>query len=109
MKIAGSRATYFLEYNRPVAHTLVLNGRRYKVRAPQLQLSDKMQQARAKAVEKANVDPSFASCNGMSEIPRHLRYVSYNNLWLLPLAHTALNGVVKKVWGLALATYTSGA
>jgi hypothetical protein len=60
-----------------------------------LLLSDKAQEARAELVELGLGDPKKEGCHGESVICKELRYTSYNNLWLLPLAHALLYGIIK--------------
>lgn len=52
-----------------------------------LQLSDGMQHARAKLVEVGQAQPTVAGCTGYSVFPQTLDYVSYNDLFDLPIFH----------------------
>lgn len=105
-KLRGSRATRFLGYAQPAAHTVALKGRRLKAGAPSLQLSDSQLHERASMVAAGKWAANKCGCNGYSAIAKRLAYVSYGNVWILPLAHAALNGVVAKFWSLALSKFS---
>jgi hypothetical protein len=48
------------------------------------------------------MSPKEAGCTGRCLFVKHLSYVDHNNLFLVPVAHTFLFGIVKKFWGLLL-------
>lgn len=52
-----------------------------------VQLTDSQQSARARKVEKGELQPQIAGCNGYSPFLRALRYLDYNDLWMLPIFH----------------------
>ena len=104
-KLPGSKATRLRGYSQPVQHTLALGGSAYHVRNPAIQVSDQLQHGRAAAVECGDISARIGGCKGYSEIPRRLRYVSYNDLWRLPIAHAGLYGLVKGFLDVALAKY----
>ncbi|DBB00762.1 TPA: hypothetical protein ACH3X1_000694 [Trebouxia sp. C0004] len=58
-----------------------------KVGDAKLQLSDNMQHQRAKLVEDAKASAQKSGCMGYSEFPRILSYVSYSDVWELPIYH----------------------
>lgn len=85
---------------------------------PCTHLSSAMQQARANLVEGTTRDaegqpvepahPSDMGCSGTSAFAAHLDYVDYNNLFVVPIAHAGLCGVVKDFWKLVLSTSARG-
>lgn len=62
-----------------------------------LYLSDEQQLARAVEVEAGSIQPNVAGCRGVSIVCKMLPYVSYNNLWIIPVAHALLYGLVKEL------------
>lgn len=68
-----------------------------------LQLTDEQQAQRALRVynQRGAAKKAAASqegCNGISVLPQLLPYVSYNNLWVAPVIHMLLYGVVSDFW-----------
>lgn len=65
-----------------------------------LQLTDNQQMARAVRVQRTASGAARKSaakdegCSGLSVIPQYLPYVSYNNIWVAPVIHMLLYGVV---------------
>ncbi|GMH35008.1 hypothetical protein BSKO_02869 [Bryopsis sp. KO-2023] len=49
---------------------------------------------RATLVRDHGGDPQVQGCKGVSVIPETIPYVSYTNIWVLPIAHALLYGVV---------------
>ena len=47
-------------------------------------------------------------CHGLSPAVRYLDYVDYNNLFVVPMCHALLYGVVKGFWKLLLTPPTAG-
>ena len=58
---------------------------------------------RAQVVEAGDREPRQFGLHGLSEFIRQLPYTDPNNLWVMPMAHAALFGVVKDFWDLMLA------
>ena len=104
-KLPGSRATRLRGYNQPVQHTLALDGAAYSVGDTAIQVSDEQQHSRAAAVEEEQVSAHTAGCKGYSEFPKRLPYVSYNDLWRLPIALAGLYGLVKGFLDVVLGRY----
>jgi hypothetical protein len=67
-----------------------------------IQLDSKEQLVRAQLVEGQRVKPSQIGCHGMAQIVKELPYTSYVDLWILPVDHAALFGVVKGFWHLVM-------
>ena len=105
-KFAGSAATRFLGYDKPVQHDISGGGAWHKVGDKELLVSDALHHARARLAEEQELLPSVAGCTGYSPIPRTLDYVSYSDIWILGLCHSALYGPVKGLIGLSLASYS---
>ena len=61
-------------------------------------LSHKQQCDRAEAVDSDKALPNDVGSHGMSPFVRELGYVDYNNLFVVPIAHAGLLGVVKDFW-----------
>ena len=61
-------------------------------------LTHQQQCARAKAVDQNKVLPTDVGSHGTSPFVRGLDYVDYNNLFVVPIAHAGLLGVVKDFW-----------
>ena len=106
-KRAGSRATRFAGYSRGAQQTILphLNNRHLKVGAAVLQLTDRMLHQRGRLVEGRPELAEVAGCTGLSPIPAALSYVSYSNVFVLPIAHTVLYGVAADFWAAMLAKY----
>ncbi|DBB03152.1 TPA: hypothetical protein ACH3X1_013321 [Trebouxia sp. C0004] len=77
-----------------------------KVGDAKLQLSDNMQHQRAKLVEDAKASAQKSGCMGYSEFPRILSYVSYSDVWELPIYHAGLYGIVKGFMAFLLSDYS---
>lgn len=73
-----------------------------KMNDRRLQLTHADHEARALQAEAKEVKDNILGCHGVSLIPHVLKYVDYNNLWNVPIAHALLYGVVKGfvVWAL---------
>jgi hypothetical protein len=61
-------------------------------------LSHNQQCDRARAVDAQQALPNDVGSHGMSPFVRELDYVEYNNLFVVPIAHAGLLGVVKDFW-----------
>ncbi|DBA98166.1 TPA: hypothetical protein ACH3X1_014785 [Trebouxia sp. C0004] len=77
-----------------------------KVGDAKLQLSDNMQHQRAKLVEYAKASAQKSGCMGYSEFPRILSYVSYSDVWELPIYHAGLYGIVKGFMAFLLSDFS---
>ena len=88
--------------------TELAEGGPYLAGADELLVSDAEHHARGERVSDGRLSPRSTGCNGLAQIPALLRYVSYTDLWLLPLGHTALSGVVARFWKAVLAATTRG-
>lgn len=81
---------------------------------PDTHVDDAGQRARANKVEGTTQDggeprdPSDMGCNGWSPFVKQLKYTDYNNLFVVPIAHAGLCGVVKDFWGMVLGTPKKG-
>lgn len=64
----------------------------------QVALSHKQQVDRAKAVDQGKALSNNVGSHGMSPFVKGLGYVDYNNLFVVPIAHAGLLGVVKDFW-----------
>ncbi|DBB03150.1 TPA: hypothetical protein ACH3X1_013321 [Trebouxia sp. C0004] len=65
-----------------------------------------MQHQRAKLVEDAKASAQKSGCMGYSEFPRILSYVSYSDVWELPIYHAGLYGIVKGFMAFLLSDYS---
>ena len=83
---SGSCGTYSGGFAEP-AEQHILELPPCKVGDARLQISDSMQHARAKLVEVGQAQPTVAGCTGYSVFRQTLDYVSYNNLFDLPIFH----------------------
>lgn len=95
-KLEGSTATRFAGYSQDSEQGLLGNAP-CKVGDASVQLSNSQQKARARAVEAGQILPRFAGCNGYSILAKALSYVSYGNLWLLPLYHAGKSSPILAV------------
>lgn len=77
-----------------------------------MRLSHQQLVQRGKAVERA-YRASYAAgrdlckrvgCHGRDSISKTLRYVDLTNLWVLPVAHASLFGVMRDFWDMVLST-----
>lgn len=59
-----------------------------------LQITDEQHMSRARAVAAGTADPKVEGRNGLSCVPDIVEYVSYSNVWVLPVAHCILYGIV---------------
>lgn len=87
-EVEGSNAsgpTRFDGYAKPAPQAIL--GSSCKVGDAVLQLSDNAHSVRALLVEDGSATKQAAGCNGYSEFVRWLDYVSYNNVWELPIYH----------------------
>jgi hypothetical protein len=66
--------------------------------AEEVILSHKQQCDRAQAVDTQQALPTDLGCHGTSPFVKQLEYVDYNNLFVVPIAHAGLLGVVKDFW-----------
>lgn len=69
-----------------------------KAGAPVAALSHQQQCDRAEAVDTQQALPNDVGCHGTSPFVKQLEYVDYNNLFVVPIAHAGLLGVVKDFW-----------
>lgn len=67
-----------------------------------VQLSHDMMVLRGRGVEQGQLQPSLAGCTGLSPIVRHLDYVDYKNVFLLPAYHGLVYGLGKNFLNLIL-------
>lgn len=63
-------------------------------------LTDMQQRTRAELVEAGQAVANDIGCWGWSKLVKSLPYVDYNHLWLTPVAHALLFGVIKTFWKL---------
>ena len=75
---------------------------------PSIKLTDAEQRVRADLVERGQESPKDMGCHGWSPPMRHLNYLDYNNLWIIPMSHALVYGVVKGFWKLLLTPPPSG-
>lgn len=68
-----------------------------------LKLSHNLHMKIAKLVEARKVTPKKAGRRGVSAIIRALPYTHYANLFVVPVAHALLLGIVKTFWNTVLA------
>lgn len=61
-------------------------------------LDHKQQCDRADVVDKGQALPTDLGCHGTSPFVQQLPYVDYTNLFVVPIAHAGLLGVVKDFW-----------
>ena len=93
-KFDGSPAMRFAGYSQPAPQVILQLGDR-RVGDAELQLSDQDQRDRAAMVDEYHAgtghgcEPRLAGCNGSSILVQPLAYVSYNDLFQLPLYHAA--------------------
>lgn len=81
-----------------------------------IMLTDEMQRWRARymvtevfTTKKARETAARAlGCHGESQLVSQLPYTSYKDLWVAPVAHASLYGVVKAFWNLLLDKGTKG-
>jgi hypothetical protein len=73
-----------------------------------MRLSDAFQRCRADVVDRGERLPTDVGCHGRSIFVKHLSYVDYNNLFVVPIAHAGLLGVVKDFWTHVLAATPRG-
>lgn len=52
--------------------------------------------------------PSHVGCNGWSAIPKRLEYVDYSRIFILPVAHMLLHGLVPGFWKYLLQKVSRG-
>ena len=67
-----------------------------------------MHRTRANLVQSGQKKPSHVGCNGWCAIPRRLHYIDYSTIFVLPVAHMLLLGLVKGFWKLLLQTIPRG-
>jgi hypothetical protein len=109
---AGGHGMYFAGYAQPTCHgTLCPNELKYYGAQNTLSdtkqgycgdedivLSHVAQLARAIVVDGGGHLPTDQGCHGTSPFVEALDYVDYNNLFVVPIAHAGLLGVVKDFW-----------
>lgn len=81
-------------------------------------LTSRQQEQRALEVVDGNVQATEVGCHGISPLvgtallkhnnPVGLSYVSYNDLWIVPVAHASLLGLVKDFWKALLGPVKKG-
>lgn len=76
--------------------------------ADSVQYSHAAQLARASAVERGLRQARNVGAHGQSIFLTWLPYADANNLWVVPVAHASLFGVVKDFWNAMLATKKKG-
>jgi len=104
-----SRTLYYKGYHAPVLHSLAssalccgrpekdqVHGKKFRVGDALLYLTDEEQVARAQLFEEGKHTSSELGCKGMSFFINKVHYLSYNNFFIVPIAHALLYGVVKK-------------
>jgi hypothetical protein len=94
----GSENQYMMGYHAPTLQQkdTKFKGQSIKMDHPGIKLTEKEQVKRCKAAKNAPpARHSHMGAKGYSIIHALLSYVSYNNLWLVPIAHTLYYGVVK--------------
>ena len=84
--VEGDSATHFNGYAEP-AEQVILGLGTCKVGDPQIQISDALHHRRARAVEAGEALPQTSGCNRYSEFPKVLSYVTYSDVWELPIYH----------------------
>ena len=110
---------YFTGYSEPASVNVAFNGASNRLQGMQpmpshalcgdacIRVTSKMQKSRALWVHNKPDDAKHWGCNGWSLFVRELDYVDYNDVWVLPFAHSAFYGVVKRFWNLLLGKMTS--
>lgn len=107
----NGHGTYFLGYNKPADINTALN-----VLLPpdcqmpetalcgdsRIRISHAHHMDRAQVVESNHDLASALGCHGISCIAKELSYIDMNNVWVVPIAHAALFGVIKKFWHFVL-------
>ena len=84
-KLQGdSAATRFKAYAEPAKQS-ILELDPCKVGDAKLQVSDSLHHSRARAVEDGTMQARLCGCNGYSVFPQMLSYVSYSDVWELPI------------------------
>ena len=75
-----------------------------------LSISHDKQCERAMRVENDCTEANIRDlgCHGLSPAVRHLDYVDYNNLFVVPICHAVLYGIVKSFWKLLLTPPAAG-
>ncbi len=76
--------------------------------ADRIKLSDAEQTRRAQAVENKEGTAKDLGCHGVSPVKKHLEYVDYNNIWVMPMSHALIYGAVRHFWKLLLTPPPSG-
>ena len=66
------------------------------------------QRLRAPSVESGAARAKDAGCHGWSLPFKYLDYLDYNNLWVIPMSHALVYGVMKGFWKLLLTPPPSG-
>jgi hypothetical protein len=94
---------YFRGYKDAIKQTLneKLRGQMLKVGDANLKLTHEDHVARAECVDSRETTTKEEDCNGLSPIIEFIPYVDYNNIWIVPLGHAFLFGVVSHVIHLA--------
>jgi hypothetical protein len=95
-RLEGSTAMRFAGYSQDSEQDL-LGRAACKVGDPSVQLSNSQQKARARAVEAGQITPKFAGCNGYSTIAKAVSYISYGDLWLVPIYHAGKTSLFQAV------------
>ena len=83
-----------------------------------VRLTCQQQERRALEVVDGNAQPTEVGCHGISPLvgtarlqecnPLGLPYVDYNDLWIVPIAHASLLGLVKDFWKALLGPVKKG-
>jgi hypothetical protein len=101
----GGKCQYMKGYASPTLQTKPgkFTGKTIKMNRAGLKLTEEEQVERCKAARTTPTsEHSELGARGYSIIRQVLKYVSYNNLWLVPVAHTLLYGLVKSFIGFLL-------
>ncbi len=108
--LLGTRTNgmYFLGYDEETNVRPAFDGMPHTAKCgdPRIRLTHEQQVARARYIETVNpADTETATlwgCHGWSPILKKLRYLDYNDVWLVPFGHAAMLGLVKRFWGLCI-------
>ena len=75
--------------------------------AERIKLANDAQWARARAAEEGTPARDIGA-HGISPVLKHLDYADYNNIWIIPMSHALIYGVVKLFWQLLLTGPSAG-
>lgn len=105
--LKGDNSDGTMRYKGYAQPALTARGCRSKVGDRGLPYTDEEQRSRDALVDAdpEKYKPEFFGTRGTSVFVKELSYVSPNSLWLLPVAHALISGVLPRFWGLVLATF----